>query len=176
MKITTLPSFFGQTVAIWEGKEIKFDSSGSCEVSKEIGAKLIETYPSFMFNGVKVEDKVFTVEDEVNQDLVNRLQGEIFDLKAQVVEAKAETKSAIADTDQWKDSVSKLNERAVNAEKTVADQNESYGEQIRNFELKVTLMNSSTQELKKLCEDSGYDQKEWGLLTKEKIIEYIMKN
>ena len=173
MKLTTIRSFFGQTVTV-NGEEVKFDHTGVCEINNKLGTAAIEKYPEFIFSNENKVKHVETVQEEINQDLVNRLSGEIFDLKKQLEAVKEEKKGTEADLKEWQSKVAEYVEKSDKFEKAYIQQKESHDNQVQALELRITLMNTSSNELKKLCEDSGYDKKEWELLTKEKLIEYIL--
>lgn len=174
MKITTLPSFFGQEVTIWDGSKIKFDHTGSCEVSKELGKELVEHYNSFMFSGDRKEKVESTKELEISKELVNNLNSEIYSLNEQVKELKDSKAVVEADLVEWQSMIGDLKSRAEAAEELAINLKESNNTQLEQLELKITLMESSKVQLEKLCEDSQYDKKEWELLTKEKLIVYIL--
>lgn len=174
MKITTIPSFRNQTLNVLDQQQITFDHTGSCEVDSKLGQILVEKYPEFIFSGVKKQEKEKTVEKEVTQELVNKLNEEIYDLNKQIEEIKESKKSVEADLEGWKSKVAEIVVRAEKAEDSYTKLKESHDHQVQELELKITLMNSTATELRKLCEDSSYDKKEWELLSKEKLIEYIL--
>jgi len=174
MKITTTSPFRGQTVTVHDNLTITFDHTGSCDVDNKLGAILVEKYPEFIFSGNKKVEKEKTVQQEINQELVNSLNSEIFDLKKQTEEIRESKKSVEADLKEWQAQVAELVAKAEKWEEAYINQKESHDKQTQALELKITLMNSTTGDLRKLCEDSEYEKKEWELLTKEKLIEYIL--
>lgn len=174
MKITTVPSLFGQSMKIWGGEEIKFDHTGLCEVDEDLGKKLLEVYPTFMFTLDKKEEVAPTVQQEINQELVLRLEGEILSLKDQVKEAQAAKKGVDADLKDWKSKIAELTKRASIAESALGKIKDANDNVVQSLELRITLMGMNVAGLKKLCEDSGYVNAEWESLTKEKLIEYMM--
>lgn len=174
MKITTLQAFFGQPVNIGDGKKIKFDHKGICEVDDKLGEILLEKYPSFMFSTEKKQVKETSIEQEINQELVTRLESEIYSLKEAVQEQK-EAKGAVeADLLEWQSSIAGLVEKEKAATELAENQKKSYEGQIQALELKITLMEMSVTELKKLCEDSNYPKADWEKLSSAKLIEYIL--
>jgi hypothetical protein len=175
MKIKTLPAFFGQPVVVGEGQVIKFDHTGTAEVNDKLGKVLLEKYPTFMFPEGQTQEKPKTVQQEINQELVTRLEGEIYSLKEAVNEQKEGKKAVEADLKEWQDQIAGLIEEKTKAEKAYRDQKESHDGQVQALELKITLMETNTVGLQKLCEDSGYEKSDWEKLSKEKLIEYILQ-
>jgi hypothetical protein len=174
MIVTTIPSLYGKTMSIWDQQEIKFDHTGKCKVDDKLGKELLNRYPEFVFPEEGNKERKKTVEQEINQELVNRLNGEIYDLKNEVKEVKSAKESVEADLKEWQDKVGSLIDQAKASEIQVKNEQESVKKQKEYFELKISLMESNRDALKKLCEDSQYDKKEWEMMTKEKLIEYIM--
>ena len=173
MKVKTVPAFYNQTLTVAE-ESIVFDSTGTCEVENEIGAALIEKYPEFVFSADSVKKKEVTVQEEVNQDMVNRLKNEIQSLEEKNSFLKAEKTTLEADLKVWKDQVEGYVEKVKVAEKAYKDQKESHDGQVQTLELKMSLLVSTNDALRKLCEASGYKKEEWEKLSKEKLIEYIL--
>jgi len=161
-------------MAIWDGSEIKFDHTGSCTVTNDLGKKLVEKYPSFVFPENFQKEKPVTVTEEINQALVQRLNGEIYDLKAQIKEITDAKLSVEADLKEWKKNVEGYITKAAELETQLAKEKESAVSHVQSLELKISLMNSSVEQLKQLCKDSGFDEKDWGKMTGEKLIEYIL--
>ena len=174
MKITTIASFRNQTLTVLDKQQITFDHTGSCDIDNKLGQILVDKYPEFIFSGNHKVEKEKTIEKEVTQELVNNLNSEIYDLKAQIEEIKDTKKSVEVDLEVWKSKVAELVTRAEKAEEDYTKQKESHDKQTQGLELRITLMNMTAAELRKLCEDSDFDKKEWELLTKEKLIEYIL--
>ena len=174
MIVKTVPQLYGKSMAIWDGSEIKFDHTGSCTVTNDLGKKLIEKYPSFVFPENFEKVKPVTVTEEINQALVQRLNGEIYDLKTQIKEITDAKLSVEADLKEWKDSISVHIEKAATLETQLAKEKESSISQTQYLELKISLMNSTVEQLKQLCKESGFDEKDWSKMTGEKLIEYIL--
>jgi hypothetical protein len=174
MKIKTIPAFYNQSLTTLDQKTIKFDNTGTCEVSEKIGLELLDRYPEFVFSGDVKEKANISVQEEVNQNLVDRLKEEIMFLKEQNSSLKKEKETVEADLKSWQDLVEGSNQKVVLAEKALEDHKKSNEQEIQTLKLKISLLVSSVDALKNLCEKSGYEKSEWTNLSKEKLIDYIL--
>lgn len=176
MKLKTIPTFFNKSINISEDRSIQFDSTGTFETEDEkLGMELLEKYPSFVFaerGTPDSQDKKLA--QEINQELVNSLNREIYELKEQNQALKSEKEGLANDVKAWQDKIEEFSTATKTAEALLDDERVTNKKIVQELQLKISLMGSTLPALQKLCEDSNFKKEDWGSLTKEKLIEYIL--
>ena len=174
MKLTTIRTNFNRTVKIFDGKELEFDHKGICEVKdKELANKIINHYSSFIWDSEQVVETKAAV-NPVQDKITRNYEEEIVNLKSQIESIKGERDSAKADKLEWAKLSEKKDKEIEELTAKYATLEEVSKKEKQYFELKITLLESTTESIKTICEKSGYPKEEWEKKGKGELIEYVL--
>jgi predicted RNase H-like nuclease (RuvC/YqgF family) len=175
MKLTTIPAFFGRSIKIYDDTEVKFDNTGSLEVSDKVGKILLEKYPSMMFDPNKKEEvTALNSTQEYTKEVVQRLEAEVFSLKDQIKEIKDAKLGVETDLAAWQEKVGEFQSKVEKAQKDLENERLTNLKLVDTLELKVALTGQTVAALQQLATDAKYKKEEWEKLTKENLIGYIL--
>jgi hypothetical protein len=172
MKITTVIQNFGKTLTVLDGKQIKFNSAGLCDVTDKMGKILLDKYPETFSDPNKV---IETVKGNTFKDTVSRnFEEQIVELKSQLASRASEVKVAEADKKAWAELSIEKDVEIVSLKEALVIEIDTAKKVTEVLELKISLLEAEEGNLKKLCESSEYPKKEWKNLDKPALIEYIL--
>lgn len=174
MRLKTVTSNFGKTIGIFDGIQITFDNSGFCEVKDAVGKKMLESYPSFIFSEEFEATPPKTRTQEYQQGAAEQLQRELDFVNETLKSREGEIANLKADRDAWADKVAEVEANKVAALEELDNYKKTYENQIKFYELKINLVTSTNEKLKKMCELSEFPKEEWDKMNKEQIVEYIL--
>ena len=174
MKIKSVPALFNKSLVIWDGIEVKFDNLGETEVKEEVGNLMLEKYPSLVFGEDYVKETPKTKEQEFTKNYAQQLLLEIESVKEQLKEKNSSLEVAIADKDAWAEKVGEAIKERDEALDELTREKESFATQVKTYELRIALMKTSVNGLKKTCEAAGFPSEAWHALTQPQLVDYIL--
>lgn len=174
MKLKTVTQNFGKTIGIFDGLEVTFDNSGICEVKEAVGKKMLESYPSFIFPEEFEAKAPKTRTQEYQQGAAEQMQRELDFVNETLKSREGDIANLKADRDAWAEKVAEVETAKNNAVEELENYKKTYENQVKFYELKINLISSTSEKLKKMCELSEFPKEEWEKLNKELMIEYIL--
>lgn len=174
MKLKTVLPLYNKGLTIWDGTVVNFNSSGLCDVKDSIGNTMLEKYPSMVFPEDFEKEKPKTREQDFTKGYAEQLQRELEYAKEESKARKNEAEINAADRDSWAEKVGELVKEKNSAVTQLSKEKESFSNQVKYFELRIALMETSVAGLKKTCETASFPKEEWSSLSQPKLIEYIL--
>ena len=157
-----------------DGLQVKFDGTGTCEVKDSVGQKMLESYPSFIFSEDFEEVKVKTPANDFNKGLAEQLNRELSFVKESLESKTKEIESITADKEAWAEKAAELFKEKEEAVKNLEDYKTTYEGQVKTYELKIELINSTKEKLRKMCQQAEFVKEDWDGLDKEKLVDYVL--
>lgn len=174
MKIKTVPALVGKEMVIWDGTIIKFDNKGFAEVNDSKGKQILEKYPSMVFAEDFQEEQEKTPKEKFTEGYAEQLKREL-DLSKGIIKDREDTiESLKADKEEWANKAAELQKAKDAAEEQLVREKETFEKQVKLYEFKIELVTSTNENLRTLCDKSGFPKEEWEKLNKEKLVEYIL--
>lgn len=174
MKLKTIPANFGRTIGIFDGLQVSFDNSGICEVKDSVGKKMLESYSSFIFAEDFEAEAPKSRTQEYQQGAAEQLQRELNFANETLKSREDEIKNLQADKTAWAEKAAELEKFRSDAVQELENYKKTYDNQVKLYELKINLITSTSEKLKKMCELAEFPKEEWEKLNKEQMIEYIL--
>jgi hypothetical protein len=155
---------------------IIFDASGECVIEDEKGKILVEKYVGILWESKNEPEAPKTPEEKITEGFVKELNEKISQLEESVKNRTHEKKAAEADLEVWKKKCQELIDSEKGKEDAHKEKIKEYEYHLKKARLEIGLWKSNMDEIKKLCEDSGYKKIDYEKHTKkEDLIGFILK-
>lgn len=178
MILSTKVSNFNRSISVNiddKSIELKFDNVGECKVEDKLGRVLCDKY-SFIWQKGFEPEKPKTDREKITEEFVKEIQSKCDSLSKELEDKKTEIEVITRDFEEWKSNYQLVEKELEQIKFKLSEKEKESILLKKRYAIEINLWKSSVEQIKKLCEKSGYNKEDYEkLIKKEDLIEFIMK-